>query len=422
MLYPSVYLLAASPYISSKSILILFGLIYLIAALVFVIWLKSASSTHTKLSNSLHFFILLFLALMIGLLSGFQVDYDDYLRQWRLVTDGLNPWISKTGEGTSNAYGPAYNLLALFAYLHPLLPKCLFIFVWFGTIAWLDKLHMVNENLDFRKKALLWLLIMVNPYFWRQTSLAAHFDILVATCCLGAIHCQKVRREILAGIWLAMGILLKFIPIVLLPFLCIQNRRIRPKLLLTCSALVVLAFTICYILWGDAVFHPLLYAGERPSARHSIFRFLRGEYSPLRLFTDNPNVDFMSFPLIVLLGGILFLLHLKHNFEISAISLLTLTGVLLLYKVGHSQFQIIPIYVGSYWFIVHGRPGNDIVKVGKLALFYLAWISILAPALELAMGSKIAHEVKGILTFSVGSCFWLYLLKDSISRARSHFD
>jgi len=394
------------------------GLIYLIALLVFLIWFINASSTHVKLSYSLHFFTLLFLALMIALLSGFQVDYPHYLQQWRLVTDGLNPWISETGEATGNAYGPAYNLLALFAYLHPLLPKFLFIFVWFGTIAWLDKLHMVNENLDFRKKALLWLVIFVNPYFWRQTSLSGHFDILVATCCLGAIHCHKGRRDISAGIWLAVGILLKFIPIVLLPFLSIQNRRIRPKLLLTCSALVVLAFSICYILWGDAVFHPLLYGEERPSVRHSVFRFLRGEYSPLRLFTDNPNVDFMSTPLIVLFGGILFLLHLRHNFETTAISLLTLTGVLLLYKVGHSQFQIIPIYVGCYWFIVHGRAGNSIIKVGGLALFYLAWISILAPALVLVIGSKTAHEVKGIFTFSVGSCFWLYLLKDSISRIR----
>ena len=267
-------LLNSTAYISSTGVLILSGIIYLIALLVFLIWFINASSTHVKLSYSLHFFALLFLALMIALLSGFQVDYPNYLQQWRLVTDGLNPWISETGEPTGNAYGPAYSLLALFAYLSPLLPKCLFIFVWFGTIAWLDKLHMVNENLDFRKKALLWLVILVNPYFWRQTSLSAHFDILVATCCLGAIHWSKGRRDISAGIWLAVGILLKFIPIVLVPFLSIQNRRIRPKLLLTCSTIVILAFSLSYILWGDAVFHPLLFAAERPSVHPSVFKNL----------------------------------------------------------------------------------------------------------------------------------------------------
>ena len=408
--------LAPSAYIGPMGILILFCLIYLIAVIVFLIWLKSAFSAHMKLSTSMHFLILLFLALMIALSSGFQVDYRSYLQIWGRVTDGLNPWIFKTGESTGNNYGPAYNLLALFAYLHPLLPKCFFVFLWIGTIAWLDRLSMVDEHLDFRKRILIWLLILVNPYFWRQIPLSAHFDILVATCCLGAIHCQKVRREILAGIWLGMGILFKFIPIVLLPFLCVQNRRIRPKTLVACSALVILTFAVCYILWGDGVFHPLFYAGAQASERHSIYRFLRGEFSPLRLFMENPNVDFISLPSIVILGVVLFFLHIKHNLETSAISLMMLIGVLLLYNLGHSQYQIVPIYVGIYWFIVHSRRGDNISKVVKFWLFYMAWISVIAPGLELAAGAKMAHEIKGIITFGIGAFFWWYLLKDSMAK------
>ncbi len=394
------------------------GILYLIALLVFLSWVFRSRSRYKELTHSCVFLVLLFLAITTALFSGPRVDYPGYLQQWQLVMDGLNPWVTNAGEMTSNAYGPAYNLLALFSHLHPLLPKCLFVFVWFGTIFWLDNHPILNKKLGPTERLILYLCLLMNPFFWNWFVISGHFDILVAACCLWAIHFQRVRRDFLCGIMLALGILLKFVPLVLFPFLCIENRRLRPKILLSCLTLLVSAFGLSYFLWGDAVFQPILFAGERASTRHSIFRFLRGQYSPLLLVTDAPNVDFMSLPLMAIFSVSLFLLHLKKNFEITTVCLLMVIGILLLYRVGHSQFQVIPIFIGSYWFVLHSHGNMDKHGLGLLALLYLSWISILAPAYQIAVGFQFAVETVGLISFSIGVLFWILFLKTALSETR----
>lgn len=63
-------------------------------------------------------------AVVAAYLIGARHDYVRYMTHWELVLSGQDPW------STSNAYGPAYNLLAIPFVIHPLLPKVIFVSTW----------------------------------------------------------------------------------------------------------------------------------------------------------------------------------------------------------------------------------------------------------------------------------------------------
>lgn len=59
--------------------------------------------------------------------------------------------------------------------------------------------------------------------------------------------------------------------------------------------------------WGGSTFDPLMFAADRGSHHLSVLRFLRGDFSPLRLITDSPDLDHLSVPLMVIGGGAVWL-------------------------------------------------------------------------------------------------------------------
>ena len=57
-------------------------------------------------------------------------------------------------------------------------------------------------------------------------------------------------------IW-RLGILLKYMPIVILPFLVFSERRFHFRLLSFCVGVVILGFVVSAIIWGTSTFWPL---------------------------------------------------------------------------------------------------------------------------------------------------------------------
>ena len=53
--------------------------------------------------------------------QGIQHDYGSYLRQWRLLLDGADPW------STDNAYGPLHTLIGFLLPYGTLAPKFFFV-------------------------------------------------------------------------------------------------------------------------------------------------------------------------------------------------------------------------------------------------------------------------------------------------------
>src|SRR4029077_17418215 len=83
----------------------------------------------------------------------------------------------------------------------------------------------------------LWLL---NPFPWQQIAYLGYFDVLVSLACIAAVHGLVGGKDGAAGTYLGMGILLKYMPIVILPFLVFSERRFHFRLLSFCVGIVLL--------------------------------------------------------------------------------------------------------------------------------------------------------------------------------------
>ena len=166
---------------------------------------------------------LVFLAVTI--ISGPVHDYLYYLFEWYKVRQG-DPWfivIGPYGRLPLNAYGPLFNLLAVLELVNPLAPKLLFAYAYILFCLWQFKEFAASHRLTGARTAALTALFW-NPFPWVEIAIRGHFDILVAVFCVGALRARTRGSDFRSGISLALGVLLKFFPVVLLPFLAFETR------------------------------------------------------------------------------------------------------------------------------------------------------------------------------------------------------
>ena len=103
-----------------------------------------------------------------------------------------------------------------------------------------------------------------------------------------------------AGIWLAAGVLLKYLPVVLVPFLALDRGRLRTRFLATALASIAMGMLLSCHVWGLSTLSPLTLAATRSSAALSIFRYIRSGYSPVA-WAGIANYDFLS-PILTVLA------------------------------------------------------------------------------------------------------------------------
>ena len=107
----------------------------------------------------------------------------------------------------------------------------------------------------------------------------------MALACVAAVHSLIGKRmEFPEPIW-RWGYLLKYMPIVILPFLVFSERRFHFRLLSFCVGVVIFGLVVSVLIWGTSTFWPLTFAATRPS-HYSIYDVLASTHSPLRLFWD----------------------------------------------------------------------------------------------------------------------------------------
>ena len=353
-------------------------------------------------------------------LSGPRHDYSAHMMVWNMVLHGGDPWfIPPGGDAVLNAYGPLFNALALLVRINTLAPKMLFAFSYLIFVVWLLKGFARRRGLvglsAFAVAA--WLL---NPFAWVEVAYFGHFDILVAVACVAAVHARARNRDAASGVSLAFGVLLKYLPIVLLPFLTVEGRRIRPKLIAATTIAIAAGLTASVLVWGPATFRPLTRAAGRSSELLSIFRFLRGTWSPLRVFSDAPNVDALSVPLLLAALAGLLAWCWRHSVRTEAAAVLSVLTTLLFYKVGFEQYQIVLFLLVSYWWwALDDRAGQRRDPMLRLALAgYFGWLALF----DLFYGRiggylppdepwSSAQEVVGLPTFVLGCVLLVAVLR-----------
>jgi hypothetical protein len=353
--------------------------------------------------------------LAVTILSGVFQDYYFYLEIWYHVRHGQDPWFLVSGENGRaplNAYGPLFNPLAGLAGINPLAPKLLFAFayIFFATSAIKGFLagHPPSGRRTLGLTALFW-----NPFPWVEVAYYGHFDVLVGLACLGAVRAWDRGRDIASGALLAAGVLLKYLPIVLLPFMAFDpdRGRIRPRFFAAALLSIAIGLALSTWIWGPATFLPVKLAANRDAKILSIFRFLRGPYSPLPRIGVVLNVNDLS-SLSQLLGlawAWSWWRARKPDVEATAVVAVTIT--VLLYRVGYPQYQMVPFVLTAAWAARHwGRLRNRTALAvamaacfGWLAVFDVYYVLVEEWRMDLAWGRM--RDVVGLPTFLLGCAF-----------------
>jgi hypothetical protein len=320
------------------------------------------------------------LFLLATVLSGPRQDYVAFLEIWATIRAGGDPWwVHQRWGYPLHAYGPFFNLLALPAGWNEMVPKLLFALAYC-----LFAVGLVKRNRDGSEaKALpaVGLLAWVfSPFGWVEVTYFGHFDVLAAIACVIAVHAFLRGREVVAGTSLAVGFLLKLIPVVILPFLAIDlpGRRIRVRLLAAALVPIVLGYVISFLIWGAAVFRPFRFGSARGSTLMSIFRFLRGGASPLRWWLSSSGLDAWSLPCLAIAGLAVFLTCQWRRTEPATSALAAVLVTLLFYQVGFIQYHMIVFLLSAYWLARHAhglmRPRRRglVLSIGT----YFAWLTL----------------------------------------------
>jgi hypothetical protein len=307
------------------------------------------------------------LTIAVAYSTGFRHDYSAYTHQWEIVLSGGDPWL-----GTDNAYGPLHNTLAWAYGRDHLLPKGLFalLLVATGAIASFGSLGL-NDATSWRQRTCLFAFFVLSPYSLITVGVYANNDILPAAAMvlalMGVVTFNNRLSSVASGSLLAIGVLFKFYPLVILPSLAFRQRKLDGPLVSGFLFTLLLGSSLAYRLWGSSTRLPLLFASARSSKDLSIFHF-SSKVLGIQL-------DGFSLPLMVAAFVIVswFLFSRKANVVIS--SIVTFAAVLSVYKVGHQQFYLFFFLVSP--FAIRYLLSGSTILTPKLMAAFLLWIGFL---------------------------------------------
>ncbi|MGC8642408.1 MAG: glycosyltransferase family 87 protein [Isosphaeraceae bacterium] len=357
----------------------------------------------------------------LAVLAGGIQDYFLYLAMWRGVWTGHDPWaltFGAFGDYPLNAYGPLFNVLAVPAWINLLFPKLLFALAHLGFAIWLIK----EEGADRRRSLpgnLLLVLWLFNPYLWIEIPCFGHFDILVGICCVVAVAARRRGRDERSAIAVGLGVLIKFMPIVLLPFLILDGKRYRFRLLAVALGVIAAGFLISVLIWGTSTFRPLTFAARRTTQHLSIFRFLNGTNSPLSWIGLHEDTSILAGPLLLLALLRAWNWSRKNQIDPLVSSVLAILIMITLYPVGFPQYQIVLFVLATFWLTREGQPKRARPLVyaamgchfGWMAAFVVTesvvnidtlgmqeWIGLPTFILECLLGAAIVHSAQAVET------------------------
>ncbi|HMF37013.1 MAG TPA: glycosyltransferase 87 family protein, partial [Isosphaeraceae bacterium] len=223
------------------------------------------------------------------------------------------------------------------------------------------------------------------------------------------------RRDVITGVFLGLGVLLKYMPIVLLPFLILDRGRPRYRLLSAAAVTIALGLGTSVLLWGPSTFRPLIFAAERSSHHLSIYRFLKGPCSPLRWIDLNEDAD-QAAP-VFLLTALLWTWRLaqKRMIEPAPSAVLAILVTLMFYQVGFAQYHMVLFVLASYWMLSDRGAIREAIPVWIALGCYFGWLSIFDVMLSTINIDSIGmQEWIGLPTFLLG-CLLLVIIVRSPS-------
>jgi hypothetical protein len=311
-----------------------------------------------------------FLALTVS--SGIQGDYGSYLVEWRAVLTTHEPWQMRVQP--FNSYGPLFNVLAIPPLINPLANKLLCAFGYIAFLIWLIKDFAPRRGFDVLSSWPWMLFWFLNPFPWEQIAYNGYFDILIALACVAAVHCLIGRKEGLSGAWLAASVLVKYFPVVVLPFLAVDQRRVHFRLVAAFAGVVVLGMTVSVAIWGTSTFAPLTLAATRRPF-WSIYNVLATPHLPFQTLMDPSNVGWIERPLLLAAGLGTFAWSYVRRLDLVQSSVLAVLVTLLFYRVGYPNYLMVVLSLISYWWVSNW---SDLKTRSALSILVFGYFCLLS--------------------------------------------
>jgi hypothetical protein len=228
----------------------------------------------------------------------------------------------------------------------------LFAFAYLVFLIWLVRDFGERQAAGFSwPMTAFWLL---NPFPWIEIAGLGFFDVLVGIACVLAIHWRLQNRDHLSAAALAGGTLLKFMPVVLLPFLLFNGRRFRSGLFACYALLVAAGVAVSVLIWDLSTFTPLTFAATRPS-QESVYYFLGrfmlvvgGTHNPSQ---DPPDFDWLAAPCLLAAGTAIFAWCKVRRVRLALAGVLAIASTLAFYRINYPQYQMVLFCVASYWMV-----------------------------------------------------------------------
>jgi hypothetical protein len=300
--------------------------------------------------------------------------------------------------------------MAGIAGLNPLACKLLFAYAYILFAITQIKAFTANRP-SSRLQAIGLLAFFWNPYPWVEITMQGHFDILVALLCLGSVRTWVRGRDTASGMSLAAGALLKFLPIVLLPFLAVDRHRLRGWFLVVAVASIAVGLGASFAVWGPSTLAPIAYAATRRSVELSIFAFIRSQYSPLLRYFGVTNQDYLA-PYVMFLALLcVWLWYWRRQPKIEAAATVAAMTMVLFHRTGYPQYHMVVFVLATDWGVRHWddlrRRTGSLIAIGS----YFAWLAVFEPYYAYTGdGNPVlywmyARELVGLPAFLFGCAF-----------------
>lgn len=318
------------------------------------------------------------------LIVGSVHDYRHYQNQWADIWMGLDPWVRMVDGNSvrnSNAYGPLNVLLAPVWAFYVMLPKVFFVGLVCAVFAiLLDQSRKAEVEPNTARIWFVALMFPMLPLVVISIVAYGNNDIFPAFCLIMACALTTKDRPIGAGIWIGLGALMKFYPLIFAGFLVArQAGRLDFRTLSAAVFVFALGMAISFAFWGSSIFMPLQFGAERGPKMFSILRFLsafedlRGS-AVLEHLIEKNAFYVLGVAALVALHGWLARLEWELTLLIGVLS------VFAIYKVGHPQFFVSWVAVQA-WILASRTEGpayrvawNLLPITALLAIFNMIYV------------------------------------------------
>jgi hypothetical protein len=356
------------------------------------------------------FWVFSLICVLLGYFTGQQFDYVYfYAPMWNEVLQGRNPWLVIPGA----LYTPVFNFLAWPFYVHPLLPKLIFIFSGLLFFYYL----FLQTDRESSKKDFLFnsFLLFLNPFFLVFGCFFGACDILVAVLCFFAIHFIAENKNRLSSVCLALATLLKLYPLAVVPLILFHlNGKNRTQWTVFYTSTVLTGILAGFAVWGSDSLLPFLRIPQVTPELLSLPGFLNNFFQNQEFMaTGSLAWNFVYNGISPIVWVLAIAACVRHGLNLFDSSLIVFSLVLATFKIGHIQYLAVVSFFLLYQ-IVQARKKEQRQSF-KVLLAYYSWIQTVILwyffSGSLPPGFEIIRKWIGLPHF-IGVClFSLFLIK-----------